>query len=124
MYLGSAQAAYTRGTGTAEFCKALSTRYSRITSCAVGSNGPRGGRRSAHDFPWKWIRWTSLECPKEIFSERKSFGSPSWLSRMKLRSPAISTVALGPVFSVLAVLLIKRFSPNGVADQPGPPLRL
>src|SRR5579871_4089969 len=115
MYLGSSQAAYTRGTGTAVSCRALRTRYSRITSWAVGSSGPRGGRRNAQDFPWKWIRWTSLEWPKEIFSERRSSGSPSLLSRMKLRSPAMSTVALGPVFSV--AVLISRFSPKRVAGQ-------
>ncbi len=47
---------------------------------------------------------------------RKSFGSPSLRSRMKLRSPAISTVALGPVFSTFELLIIRFFSETMTAD--------
>src|SRR5487761_605022 len=102
MYDASSHPAYTRGTGTTVFCKAFITRYSRITSCAVGSKGPRGGRRSAHELPEKWTRWTSLECPNEIFSHLRPEGSPSLRSVMKRARPFRSTVAFGPVFSVAA----------------------
>ena len=63
MTLVSSQAMSVRGERTFVSTSAESTVYSRITSCAVGRNAPRGGRRSTQSFPPRVMKNVSHECP-------------------------------------------------------------
>ena len=95
MTSGSGYRATGTGTGTSVPASALSTRYSRLMSCAVGSTWPSGGRRS-----------TSGAAP-----------SPGSSRYVRLdRPPAISRTRGGVSVAVMPLSLQPPAEPRDIVD--------
>src|SRR5271165_6970050 len=81
MVAGSAQTASTSGTRAGVSRSAFSRRASRITSCALGGSGGRGGRRRTISCSPRTMRYVTFECPSPIGLASIAPAPRPWASR-------------------------------------------